>query len=71
MSRYLRVPQFPVPGLPRFFEDIIAAMDRDFNDKMDKTTGNHSLLLIAPDGSVWEVKVTDAGALTTVKVAAG
>jgi hypothetical protein len=69
MSRYLRVPQFAVPQLSHFFEEVIGAMERDHNSKLNKDEANHSLLLMAPNESVWEVTVSDTGLLSTTKVA--
>jgi len=70
MSRNIRIPQFKEPGLSRFFEDILAAMERGQADKLSKNTANHSVLLVAPSGGVWELMVDDAGVLFTVQVLA-
>lgn len=69
MTQYLRVPQFIVPGLSRFFEDMIQAMERDKYNKLNSREGNESLLLYSPNKAVWEVKVSDTGVLSTTKVA--
>ena len=68
--RTIRVPQFPdVPGLNKFLEEFLQGLNRTTDTKLDRDTANHSLLLQAPDESVWEVKVTNAGALITTKIA--
>jgi hypothetical protein len=69
VSRYLRVPQFKEPGLSRFFEEMIAAMERDAATKIDKNTANHSVLLQSPNSSVWELTITDAGTVLATKIA--
>ena len=58
-------------GLSRFFEDIVAEMDRNDNSRLSRTEGNHSILLIAPDGGVWEARIGNTGVITTTKVQAG
>ena len=60
----LRVPIFREPGLTEFLTRMIQEREIVDDERLSKITANHSLLLQSPNGSVYEVKVSDAGALT-------
>ena len=65
---FMRIPEFDVPGLTRFLADMDERLLSDRESKLSKVTANYSLLLLSPAGKVYEVKVNDAGALTTTLV---
>ena len=53
----------------RFLTDWNREIEGIQRDSLSKVQGNNSLLLISPSLKVFEVKVSDAGALTVTKVA--
>jgi len=59
----VKVPQFQDLAVTKFFIELLRDFDRSDKDVLSSTTGNHSLLLISPSKKVFEVTVTDAGAL--------
>ena len=59
----MRVPNFKDVELTKYLTEWdreIQSMKRDF---LTNTGGNNSVLLISPSLKVFEIKVTDAGAL--------
>jgi len=65
----INVPDFKEPGLSDFLRRVEADRDRQFATLLSAVTANRSVLLISPGKKVYEVKVTDAGALTVTLVA--
>jgi hypothetical protein len=65
----IRVPLFPVPGLSKFFTDLVSHIDRQDNNRLSKESANHSLILSSSDGAAWEITVSTAGTLATTKIA--
>jgi hypothetical protein len=59
----IRVPEFKEPGLTRFLADFDRQLENERATKLSKVTANHSLLLQADNGKVYEVRVSNAGAL--------
>jgi len=68
MSYPIRVPSFPIKGLAQFFTDLIKYIDENDGQKLNSNSENFSLLLRSNNGSVYEIKVSDAGALSATKV---
>jgi len=67
----MRLPPIPStdnPALNQWMRDISNAVDREFNDYIQKLTATDSVLLASPNGSVYSVAVDDAGTLTTTLV---
>jgi len=64
----MRIPNFKDNELTRFFIDWDKEQSANKLDSLSKSQANHSLLLLSPNKIVWEVKVTDAGAITTTRV---
>jgi hypothetical protein len=62
------VPDFDVPGLSAFLRRVETDRDRQFATLLSAVTANRSVLLISPGKKVYEVKVSDAGALTVTLV---
>jgi hypothetical protein len=61
---------FPtVPGLTDFLTRMIAERVREDEDRLSKKTANHSLLLQSSGGKVYEITVSDVGALVITLVA--
>jgi hypothetical protein len=58
-----RIPEFKEPGLTRFLIDMNDRSEEDRANKLSKITANHSLLLQSPSGKVYEITISDAGAL--------
>lgn len=69
----IKVPNFEDPEVTKFLVQMLRDFDRSDKDVLSSTTGNHSVLLISPGKKVFEITVTDAGALvvTLAEVAAG
>jgi hypothetical protein len=59
----MKVPNFKDPEVTKFLVEMLRDFDRSDKDVLSSTTGNHSVLLISPSKKVFEVTVTDAGAL--------
>jgi hypothetical protein len=59
----MRVPQFKDPEMTKFVTELLREIDRSDKDNLSSVTANHSVLLISPSKKVFEVTVTDAGAL--------
>lgn len=64
----ITVPDFKEPGLSDFLRRVEADRDRTFRDMLSAVSGNRSMLLLSPGKKVYEVKVSDAGALTVTLV---
>jgi len=64
----MKVPKFQDPDVTKFLEQFLREKEGSDKDVLSSTTGNRSLLLYSPSLKVFEVKVTDAGALTVTKV---
>ena len=65
----MRIPNLKDQELMRFLTDWNREIESVQRDTLSAIRGNNSLLLISPSLKVFEVKVTDAGALTVTKVA--
>lgn len=65
----MRIPNFKEPELTKFLTEWDREIDRLRKDALSKVTANQSVLLQSPGNKVWEVTVTDAGALVLTKVA--
>jgi len=57
-----------VDGRRRFFNTLIEWMDREINRRHQIGTAQSSVLLTSPNGSVYEVKVSNAGVLSATLV---
>lgn len=55
--------------LPRedqaFMVELVGAIQRELDLRVQASTAQHEALLFSPDGSVWSVTVNNAGAVTT------
>jgi hypothetical protein len=58
-------------GVRSYLTNLVAALIRSDATKVDRNTAVGSILLASPNGSVYTVQVTDAGAITTMKVLDG
>jgi hypothetical protein len=66
----IKVPNFgPIPGLTAFLNDLVTSMEKGDKGHLKATGANNSLLLYSPNKSVFEIKVSDAGAITATKIA--
>lgn len=65
----VKIPQFKEPGLSEFITRLIEDRDRTTREKLDKVRANTSVLLYSPSKKVYEVTVSDAGALVVTLVA--
>lgn len=63
------VPQFKDPEVTKWLNNYQREVDQKFKNLLSTVTANNSLLLQAPNLSVWEVKVSNAGALVITKIA--
>lgn len=63
-----------VPAIKNFADvrQVLNDMSREMDNAKDRTlsneTANHSILLQAPDKSVWQIVISNTGVLTTSKV---
>lgn len=64
----MRVPQFKDPELTKYLVEMDREVQRNKRDSMSTISANKSVLLFAPDLSVWEVTITNAGVLQAVKI---
>ena len=64
----ITVPQFKDPDVTRFLVELMREIDLGKKSVLSSASGNHSVLLISPGLKVFEVTVTDAGALVVTKV---
>jgi hypothetical protein len=51
-----------------YFQNVLRIIEQGLNARTRDETARPYLFLQSPNGSVWRVTVSDAGALTTVKV---
>lgn len=63
------IPQFKDPEVTKFLNLFQKDQDQKFKNLLSSIKGNQSLLLFAPNLSVWEIKVSNAGAITATKIA--
>lgn len=62
----------PPAGYDReYFRFSFSLLERQLQRTVSTTEAVQGILLQAPDGSVWKVQVTNAGALTTTSVPLG
>lgn len=64
----MRVPNFKDPELTKFLTSWTKEQDDQKRDLLSAITANHSLLLQSPSNKIYEVKVSDAGALTVTLI---
>jgi len=64
----VKVPDFREPGLSDFLRRVEADRDRVANSVLSAVSGNHSVLLLSPGKKTYEIKVSDAGAITATLV---
>jgi hypothetical protein len=67
----MRIPSFEDGAITKFLIEYDREIERFKKNTMAANSGNRALLLYSPSAMVFEVKVTDAGALTVVKVSDG
>lgn len=51
-----------------YLSRLNVALTRAFADRLSKTEPVPSLLMLSPDGSVWQVSISNTGVLTPVKI---
>ena len=64
----ITVPNFKDPEVAQFLIQLMRELDSSNKTVLKNNTGNNSLLLLSPSLKVFEVKVSDAGALTVTKI---
>lgn len=55
-------------AIKTYLQRLIRQLTGLFEDRPDKNTPRDSVLLVSPSGSVYSVKVSDAGVLSTVQL---
>jgi len=65
----MRVPNFKDADLTKFLVEWDREISSNKDNALSKNQANHSLLLLSPSKIVYEVKVDDAGVLTTTRIA--
>lgn len=63
-----KVPTNAEPGLADFGRRLLDELDIEFQKRTPDGNSRQDLLLTSPDGSIWSVTVSDAGALSATKV---
>jgi hypothetical protein len=61
--------KFKDPEVTRFVEEFLREQERTKREVLNAITANRSLLLYSPTAKVYEITVSDAGALVVTKVA--
>jgi len=64
----MRIPNFQDTEVTKFLVQWDLELQRMRKDQLSATGGNRSLLLYSPNKSVFEITVSDAGAITATKV---
>ena len=65
----IKVPQFKTfPEVTKFLTEYIRGVDRDSKDVLHSHKANKSLLLYSKAGSVFEITVSNAGALEVTEL---
>jgi hypothetical protein len=68
----LVIPRVPTSGLTpevrAYLEQLNIFLTRELNARVPDLTGKDAVLLVSPDGSVYNVTVSDLGVLTTTLV---
>lgn len=68
----LSYPRLPTSGLTpevrTYLEDLQKYITAQFKDRVPDLTGKASVLLVAPNGSVYTVAVDNTGAVVTTQV---
>lgn len=64
----MRIPNFKDVELTKFLTNWDKDLDKQFKDCLSSITANHSVLLQSPGGKVYEITVSDVGALVVTKV---
>lgn len=54
--------------IPTWARSLYAVLSREFSDRTPDLQARDSVLLTAPNGSVWEIKVDNTGTLSSTKV---
>ena len=65
----MRVPNFKDIELTKYLSEWDREIERMRKDTLSAVGGNRSVLLYSPSKKVFEITVTDAGALMVTKVA--
>ena len=64
----LRIPNFKDAEVTKFFTAWTKDQDKQMKDVLKSNTANHSVLLQSPSNKVYEITVSDAGALVVTLV---
>jgi hypothetical protein len=64
----MKVPPLDNKALKDFLDQLLLELDKTEKDSVSSVTANASLLLLSPSKKVFQITVSDAGALTIVKV---
>ncbi len=64
----MKVPQFEDPAVTKFLVEFLREEERINANYLKAGTANNSVLLLSPSRKTYEVKVSDAGALTVTLV---
>ena len=65
-----KVPDFAdkLPSLSPYLRDLTKELDKLFRQRVPATTGVDAVHLVAPNGSVWRVTVSNTGVISTAQV---
>jgi hypothetical protein len=64
----ITVPNFEEPGLTDFLVRVLTERERVESQLLSRQTANNSVLLYSPSLKVYEIKVSDAGAISATLV---
>ena len=64
----MRIPNFKDPEITKFLVAWTKDQEDQKRDLLSAITANHSLLLQSPSDKIYEIKVSDAGALTVTLI---
>jgi hypothetical protein len=64
----MRIPNFKDPEVTKFLTEWDREIKRVQRDAMSNVTANRAVLLHSPDLAVWEISITNAGAIIATKI---
>jgi hypothetical protein len=64
----MKIPNFKDPHVTKFLTEWDREIRNTQQDAMSNVTANRALLLHSPDLAVWEITITNAGAITATKI---
>lgn len=61
-------PQLTDPATQSYMRNLVQSVETELNRRLESTTPVTSILMFSPDRAVWEITISNVGALVTTKV---